>query len=114
MTPQTVTVVDTDMAEAFDTEALGMEQVPLLSQNPIYHELALRSQEYLQYQSEPPTSELRQLAEDTFFNLAVEYIVQVGVARPVAERFCDRPDNLGELALRLLSVLGQPGPQPKA
>lgn len=97
------------MAEAFDAEALGIEQIPLLSQNPIYHELALRSQEYLQYQNEPPPSELRQLAEATFFNLAVEYIVQVGASRPVAERFCDDPDNLVELALRLLSVLGEPG-----
>jgi hypothetical protein len=76
-----------------------------LTQNSTYHDLALRCNEFLHYQHQPP-GELRQLAEDVLFNSLVTYLVQAGMPRAAAEQFFVDPDNLTELALRISSTLG--------
>ncbi|MBD2256684.1 hypothetical protein [Pseudanabaena sp. FACHB-2040] len=85
---------------------MDISDIQFLTSSAIYRELALRSQEFLTYRAYPEGSELRQLSEDTFFNLAVEYITQTGVPRSQAEQFCNNPDQLTELALRVRSILG--------
>lgn len=85
---------------------MDVSVVHYLTANATYQELALRSQEFLYYVPYPHHSELRQLAEDTFFNAMVEYIVAAGTPRSEAEHFCDDGDNLQELALRISSTLG--------
>ena len=85
---------------------MDISVIHFLTSHRTHHELALRSQGFLRYNQEPPGSENRQLAEDTFFNLMVEYIIQAGMPRSQAERFCENPDNLLEMAMRLNSVLG--------
>lgn len=85
---------------------MDVSVVHYLTASITYRELALRSQEFLQYLPYPPGSEQRQLAEDTFFNVVVEYVIAAGMPRPEAETFCDNTDNLHELALRIHSTLG--------
>lgn len=77
-----------------------------LTRNSTYQELALRCQEFIHYQDDDQGSDLRQLAEDTLFNLLVEYMVNAGVPREKAEHYCSDEDNLMELAMRISSVLG--------
>jgi hypothetical protein len=77
-----------------------------LTHSNTYQELALRCQEFLQYQHHQDGSEQRQLAEDMLFNLLVEYMVQSGVPREKAETYCGDDDNLMELAMRISSALG--------
>lgn len=85
---------------------MDLNSIQFLTSSVTYQELALRSQELLTYQHQPEDSELRQLAEDTFFNLAVEYLTQAGVSRQEAEQFCNDPDSATELAMRVASILG--------
>ena len=77
-----------------------------LTRNATYQELALRCQEFLHYQHHHQGSDLMQLAEDMLFNLVVEYMVHAGVPREQAEHYCNDPDNLTELAMRIGSALG--------
>ena len=74
-----------------------------------YRELALRSREFLDYQQPQADADERQIAEASFFNLMVEYVSHAGMPRHEAEEFCDDPDNLTELAMRICSTLGPLG-----
>lgn len=85
--------------------------IEFLTSSTTYRELALRCREFLSYRQPGQDAELGELAEATLFNLAVEYLVQTGMARPQAEQFCNDPDNLEELALRIVSIMG-PGDPP--
>ncbi|QQE67269.1 hypothetical protein GFS31_39820 [Leptolyngbya sp. BL0902] len=80
-----------------------------LTQDATYRDLALRCQEFLYYHDHAPRlghDEHRQLAEDTLYNLLVEYLIGTGMPRPQAEQFCNQRDHLVELALRIASILG--------
>ena len=86
-----------------------------LTQHATYRDLALRCQEFLYYHDYAPCpedAEPRQIAEDTLYNLLVEYLICVGMARPQAEQFCSQNDHLIDLALRISSILG-PAPTGK-
>lgn len=85
---------------------MDLSSIQFLTSSVTYQEFALRSQELLTYQHQPEDSELRQLAEDTFFNLAVEYLIQAGIPQQEAEQFCNDPSNAIELAMRVASILG--------
>ncbi|HEY9737826.1 MAG TPA: hypothetical protein V6D06_16150 [Trichocoleus sp.] len=82
--------------------------IEFLTSSTTYRELALRCREFLSYR-QAQDRELEEMAEATLFNLAVEYLVQTGMARPRAELFCNDPENLEELAMRIVSIMGPGG-----
>jgi hypothetical protein len=69
-----------------------------------YRELGLRAREYLQYQN--AGGEEQDLAEITMYNCMVNFLQDLGMKQQQAEDYCDRPDNLTELAQYISSILG--------
>ena len=76
-----------------------------LTASSTYRELQLRTTEYLQYGQ--GIGETQQLAEDTLYNTLVSFLWDMGMPRTEAEQFCENPDNLTELAMRINSILGR-------
>jgi hypothetical protein len=72
--------------------------------NGFYRELGLRAREYLQYQN--AGGEEQDLAEITMYNCMVDFLKDLGMKQQQAEDYCDRPDNLTELAHYISSILG--------
>lgn len=70
-----------------------------------YRELGLRAKEYLHYQHNA-SSEEQYLAEVTMYNCMVKFLKDMGMDRDSAEEYCDRQDNLIELAQYISSILG--------
>lgn len=70
-----------------------------------YRELGLRAKEYLHYQHSA-SSEEQYLAEVTMYNCMVKFLKDMGMDRDSAEEYCDRRDNLIELAQYISSILG--------
>ena len=69
-----------------------------------YHELGLRSQEYLQYSD--AGGEEQYLAEITMYNCMVSFLKDLGMQQQQAEDYCEKRDNLIELAHYISSILG--------
>ena len=70
-----------------------------------YRELGLRAKEYLYYQHNA-SSEEQYLAEVTMYNCMVKFLKDMGMDRDSAEEYCDKQDNLIELAQYISSILG--------
>ena len=75
-----------------------------LSASSTYRELGLRAKEYLYYQN--ASSEEQYLAEVTMYNCMVKFLKDMGMDRDLAEEYCDKQDNLIELAQYISSILG--------
>lgn len=75
-----------------------------LTANSTYHELKLRTKEYLKYNNTGDEQEY--LAEDVFYNSMVSFLEDLGMERKQAEKYCDNRDNLTELAQYISSILG--------
>lgn len=72
--------------------------------NSTYRELRLRSREYLQYLN--AGGEEQDLAEVTMYNCMVGFLKDLGMEQKQAEEYCDKRDNLTELAHYISSILG--------
>lgn len=70
-----------------------------------YRELGLRAKEYLHYQHNA-SSEEQHLAEITMYNCMVKFLKDMGMDRDSAEEYCEKQDNLIELAQYISSILG--------
>lgn len=69
-----------------------------------YRELGLRAKEYLQYQN--VGGEEQYLAEVTMYNCMVGFLKDLGMEQQQAEEYCEKQDNLTELAYYISSILG--------
>ena len=83
---------------------MDFSQLTKLTADSSYRELRLRAKEYLQYQN--ACSAARDLAQITMYNCMVDFLQDLGMERQQAEAFCDREDNLTELAQYISSILG--------
>lgn len=72
--------------------------------NSTYHELGLRAREYLQYLN--AGGEEQKLAEVTMYNCMVSFLKDLGMKQQQAEDYCEKRDNLIELAHYVSSILG--------
>ena len=72
--------------------------------NSTYRELGLRAKEYLQYLH--TGGEEQYLAEVTLYNCMVGFLQDLGMQQQQAEAYCDKGDNLTELAYYISSILG--------
>ena len=72
--------------------------------NSTYRELGLRAREYLQYLN--AGGEEQYLAEVTMYNCMVSLLKDLGMEQERAEAYCDKRDNLTELAQYISSILG--------
>lgn len=79
-------------------------QLTRLIANSTYRELGLRAREYLQYQN--AGSEEKDLAQITMYNCMVGFLKDLGMEQQQAEAYCNREDNLIELAQYISSILG--------
>lgn len=83
---------------------MDFSQLTRLIANSTYRELGLRAREYLQYQN--AGGEEQQLSQITMYNCMVRLLKDLGMEQQQAEAYCDREDNLTELALYISSILG--------
>lgn len=83
---------------------MDFSQLTRLIATPTYRELGLRAREYLQYQN--AGNEERDLAQITMYNCMVGFLKDLGMEQQQAEAYCDREDNLTELAQYISSILG--------
>ena len=72
--------------------------------NSTYRELGLRAREYLQYLN--AGGEEQDLAEITMYNCMVGFLKDLGMEQKQAEEYCEKRDNLTELAQYISSILG--------
>ena len=72
--------------------------------NSTYRELGLRAKEYLQYQN--AGGEAQYIAEVTMYNCMVSFLKDLGMQQQQAEEYCEKQDNLTELAYYISSILG--------
>ena len=70
-----------------------------------YRELGLRAKEYLRYQHNASNEE-QYLAEVTMYNCMVRFLKDLGMEEDLAEEYCEKHDNLLELAQYISSILG--------
>ncbi|MBE9044846.1 hypothetical protein IQ255_10580 [Pleurocapsales cyanobacterium LEGE 10410] len=83
---------------------MDFSQLKKLIANSTYRELGLRAKEYLQYQN--ADGEEQDLARITMYNCMVGFLKDLGMEQQQAEAYCDREDNLAELAQYISSILG--------
>ena len=83
---------------------MDFNQLNRLLANSTYRELGLRAKEYLRYVN--TDSEEKYLAEITMYNCVVSLLKDLGMEQQEAEEYCDKPDNLTELAQYISSILG--------
>ena len=83
---------------------MDFNQLNRLLANSTYQELGLRAEEYLRYLN--TDSEEKNLAEITMYNCVVSLLKDLGMEQQEAEEYCDKLDNLTELAQYISSILG--------
>ena len=71
--------------------------------NSTYRELGLRAKEYLQYLN--AGGEEQYLAEVTMYNCMVSFLNDLGMEKKQAEAYCEKRDNLTELAHYISSII---------